>query len=177
MKTFNTYFKQITKLGLLLMMGLCMTACGAISEYKKTPISKRVDISQPNVKTELLVQISEEGNYAFSLLFKYKNPKERELVSKLMRGKDANGKDTNGEKTPISIDVYTIKDGQNVLVSIGGGDLIPLFSWGKSDYKKLVYKDYLMPGNYRVVINTKEGNPKFRNVEVELLVGKAHRPK
>ncbi len=29
-------------------------------------------------------------------------------------------------------------------------------------------KDYLMPGNSRVVINTKEGNPKFKDIEVEL---------
>ncbi|MDP3609295.1 MAG: DUF5625 family protein [Methylophilus sp.] len=176
MKKYNTFFKQMTKLGFLIIMGLSMATCGAGSEYKKIPISKRVDISQPNVKTELLVHISKEDNYAFSLLFKYKNPKERELVSQLMRGKDANGRSTNGENTPISIDVYTIKDGQNVLVSIGGGDSFPTNASGLG-YLKLIYNDYLMPGDYRVLIDTKAGNPKFKDIEVELYIGLAHRPK
>ena len=176
MKKHNAYFKQITKLGLLLIMGFSMAACGAASEYKKIPLSKRVDISQPNVKSELLVHISEEENYSFSLIFKYKNHEESERVFALTHGKDVNGKDTNGEKTPISIDVYTIKDGQNVLVSIGGGDSFPTQASGLG-FCKLIYNDYLMPGDYRVVIDTKTGNPKFKDIEVELRMGLAHRPK
>ncbi len=160
----------------MLIMGLSIAACGAVSEYKKTPVSKRVDISQPNVKTELLVHISKEDNYAFSLLFKYKNQEESELVFALTHGKDVNGRRTNGENTPISIDVYTIKDGQNVLVSIGGGDSFPAQA-SSLGFFKLIYNDYLMPGDYRVVIDTKAGNPKFKDIEVELYIGLAHRPK
>lgn len=176
MKTHNIFFKQITKLGLLLFMGLSMVACVASSEYKKTPTSKRVDISQPNVKSELLVHISKEDNYAFRLIFKYKNKEESERVFALTHGKDVNGRRTNGENTPISIDVYTIKDGQNVLVSIGGGESFPTNASGLG-FSKLIYNDYLMPGDYRVVIDTKAGNPKFKDIEVELYIGLAHRPK
>ena len=38
MKTHNTLFKQIAKLGLLLMVGLSMTACGASSEKWKEEV-------------------------------------------------------------------------------------------------------------------------------------------
>jgi len=171
MKKNNTFFKQMTKLGCLSIMWLCMTACGSSGDYKKTPVSQKVDISQPNLKTEMFVHIGQEDNYSFRLIFKYKNPKEAELISQLMHGKD-----TNGEKTPISIDVYTIKDGQNVLVSIGGGESFPTNASGLG-YSKLIYNDYLMPGDYRVVIDTKAGNPKFKDIEVDLHIGLAHRPK
>lgn len=154
-----------------------LSACLADGEYQKTPLSKKIDISQPNFKTEMLVHIRVEDNYAFSLDFKTKNQEERDKVNILLRPEDANGRQTNGEKTPISIDVYTVKDGQNVLVSIGGAESIPVSIWGSGRITKEVYRDYLFPGNYRVVINTKEGNPIFKDVDVEVRIGKAPRPK
>lgn len=161
---------------LLLLLLTQLSACFAEEEYKKTPLSKKVDISQPYFKTELLVHISNEDNYAFSLLFKYKDQEDSRRVSRLMRGKDANGRQTNGEKTPVGIEIYTIKDGQNILVSLGGGES---FSANASSlgYLKLIYNDYLMPGDYRVVVESKAGNLKFKDVDVEIHIGKAHRPK
>lgn len=177
MKTYITLFKQIANIGLMLMMGFSMTACGAGSDYKKTPISKRIDISKPNVKTELLVHISKEDNYAFSLLINYKNKDEIDKVFALVEGEDAYGHQTNGEKTPISIDVYTIKDSQSLLVSSGGGESFPHYASGKGHFEKLIYTDYFMPGDYQVLIDTKAGNPKFKDVQVELYIGVTHRPK
>lgn len=159
-----------------LFLFIQLSACSANEKYNKTPVSKKVDISVPNIKTEMLVHIGHADNYAFSLIFNYKNREERAHVNALVRGEDAKGNQTNGENTPISIEVYTIKDGENVLVSLGGGDSIPLSSWGSS-FKKVIYNDYLMPANYRVVIETKAGNPKFKGIDVELGIGLAHRPK
>ena len=176
-KAIRSQFSQVSLL--IFLLSIQLSACFAGGEYKKTPVSKKIDISQPNIKTELLVHISREDNYAFSLDFKHqpKNKEDRKRVSVLMRGVDSYGHRTNGEKTPISIDVYTIKDGQNVLVSIGGAESIPVSSWGGSYFTKVIYTDYLMPGDYRVLIDTKMGNQKFKDVEVELSIGLAHRPK
>jgi hypothetical protein len=160
----------------LLFLNAHLSACLAGSEYKKTPVSKKVDISQPNSKTEVLVHISQADNYSFGLIFKYKNQEERKRVFALTHGKDANGRDTNGEDTPIGIDVYTIKDGENVLVSVGGGVSFSANA-SKLGYSKLIYNDYLMLGDYRVVVDTKSGNPKFKDEDVQVLIGKAHRPK
>lgn len=156
-----------------------LQACTADAKYQKLPVVKTFELHKENAKTELLMHISQEDNYAFSLLFKYKYKyqEDRARVSALMRGKDTNGRETNGEKTPIGVEFYTIKDGQNILVSLGGAESMPLFSWGGGDFEKLIYTDYLMLGDYRVVVETKAGNPKFKDVNVEVHVGKAHKPK
>jgi hypothetical protein len=141
-ENFAVVLRKGVKLSLLIVFLLSFTqlsACLAGGEYQKTPLSKKIDISQPNIKTELLVHISKEDDYAFSLDFKTKNKQERDRVNLLLRPEDANGRQTNGEKTPISIDVYTIEDGQNVLVSIGGGESMPVSSWGSGRITKQVY--------------------------------------
>ena len=155
------------------------SSCFAESEYKKILVSKKIDISQPDVKTELLVHVSREDNYSFSLDFKYqyKNQEDRARVSALMEGKDAYGHRTNGEKTPVSVEVYAQKDGQTLLVSLGRAESIPLSSWGGGEFRKVIYTDYLMPGDYRVAVDSKAGNPNFKDVDVELHIGLAHKPK
>ena len=179
MAVFKIFGKNQWSLAAFIVFILFLTqlpACLARGEYEKTPVSKKVDISQPNVKTELLVHISLEDNYVFSLDFKCKNKEDRVRVSTLLWGKDAYGRETNGEKTPISIDVYTQKDGETHLVSIGGGESMKTYAMS-GGYGKLIYTDYLMPGYYRVAIDTKAGNPKFKDVEVELNIHRAYRPK
>ena len=173
----NVKKRVLCKLTLLFLLTPQLSACLADSEYKKTPVSKRIDISKPNIKTELLVHISKEDNYAFSLLINYKNKAEIDKVFVLVEGEDAYGHKTNGEKTPINIDVYTIKDSQNLLVSSGGGESFPHYASGKGHFEKLIYADYLMPGDYQVLIDTKAGNSKFKDVEVDLHIGLAHRSK
>lgn len=149
--------------------------CVYFSQYRKLPISEVVDISKQS-KKEIFFSVSSAENYAFSLRFK-NDIDEREKLYKLLVGKDAYGRETNGEKTPIGIDVYKLENGEKLLKSIGGGDSFPKYATGGGYWEKLIYTDYLFAGNYVAVVESKIGNPNFKDFEVELHIGRAHRPK
>ena len=159
-----------------LVLLIALPAC--TGKYQRTPVSVPFNLHQPDVKTEILIRIGKEDNYAFTLHFIPKDRQDRRKISALLEGKDAYGRSTHGEKTPVGIEVYTLKDGQNLFISHGGGESFPLYgASSEGNYRKLIYNDYLMTGDYRVVIDTKAGNPKFKDIEVKLHIGKAHRPK
>ncbi|NOT16020.1 MAG: hypothetical protein HOP21_10730 [Methylotenera sp.] len=153
-----------------------MPACTANTIYQKPPITKPFSLHLAHARTEIYFRIVEESDYAYILQFNYKNKEDSRAVLNLMMHSERGKPDTDGEPIYVSLEVFKIdKDGEYLQTQYGVQSL-PLYSSGAT-FNKLIYRESLLPGLYRVVVTSNKDMPVFNNIKVDFSVSLAHRPK
>ncbi len=147
-------------------------ACSANSEFKNIPITKTFALHEANAKTEIYFNVSKAEDYGYQLKFNFTKGYGREVLDIL---RDYKG-NRDGAPVYVSLEVYKLEGTEEYLQTQYGVESLPLYSSGAT-FNKLIYREYLLPGNYRAILKANRDMPIYKNIKVDFSIGFAHKPK
>lgn len=172
--------RSITKarwLSIALMAALpWLSACANSAQPPKPPLSLPFEVQKAGSKVETELQIVEDKEYRFTLLFLYKenDEEDRARVRKLAGGQ---GVDKNFKLIEPGIPI-SLKVKINIIDSTGERTMfeqevseLSLSGWGSGRFSKRIIYLTLKPGHYRVSIETLKDVPELLGTSVIFQIG------
>lgn len=173
----NSFRPRLFKAKLLLLAVLillpCCSACARDAQPPKPPIVLPFAVQKAGNKVETEMRIVEHREYIFSLRFSYKksDQTDRARVKKLV-GDDYQDKNGNpGIPTPLKLKISAIEPtGERIIVDKEVLEL-RLRSWGGEFFDKHIDYIKLLPGNYRVSVESLQDAPELVGIPTALRIG------
>lgn len=134
-----------------------------------------MDIKRSGVLVDFPFTVFEHRVYNFAIRFKYqkKNEYERKRVKKVIGSQDVDryGNIVDpGVATLLSIRILK-KMGNSELVVYEKTGSPSLTSWADGSFAKKIGHCDLAPGNYRVVLESKEAHEEYEDIPTSFLIG------